>query len=263
MSKGNEKGTGAGSPPPGSKYLQAAEELLTLTEPERRRRLAIVHGANCHVQDEVVALLSIRSWREGWGDTDVYGGVLLQRLAKHVRAHIRQNPGWEQRAGGLNAATDDFCGDIVNALFGNEAHQRHAGNAFGDYVWKRCLDCADKLYAKKRDAGESLDVEGVEAEAHEGERDDLPAGQKSPEDLLIEIERIWREEKLLNQIQNIAQTELPEKERIAFGFRFYGELRVFSKDRDKITVAKLMCVPERTAWHYINSAVRIIKEKLK
>ena len=131
-------------------YSKILEDFLLLEESERKHRLTIGLGKENFIPDEVVATLMLSSWREAWSDGDVYAQHLILRLTRHVRAHVGKNPGWHNRGGGFEATTEEFCGDILELMIKDKAQPCHAEVAFGNYVKKRCLDCADKLYAKKR-----------------------------------------------------------------------------------------------------------------
>ena len=250
-------------------YSKILENVLLLTESERKRCLAIELGQENFIPDEVVATLMLSSWRESWPDADVYAQHLIQRLTRHVRAHVGKNPGWQDRGGGFKATTEDFCGDILELMIKDKDRPCHVEVAFGNYVKKRCLDCADKLYAKKRSAGISLDVDGVKAEveANQCDRSDLSADSPlSPEDYVIQIEE-YVEELLadkfkLKLVEEVVQLYLPDNERMAFTFHYYGKLKVFSKKPEIMTVAKIMGVRESSVRHYLTSARRIIKERL-
>jgi len=250
-------------------YSKILEDFLLLTESERKHRLTIGLGKEKFIPDEVVATLMLSSWREAWPDADVYAQHLILRLTRHVRAHVGKNPGWHNRGGGFETTTEEFCGDILELMIKDKAQPCHAEVAFGNYVKKRCLDCADKLYAKKKSAGKSFDIGGVKAEVEENQidRPDLLTNSPvSPEDELIQIgefiEELLTDQINLKRIEEIVQLHLPEKERMAFTFRYYADLKVHSKKTEVITVAKMMGVKERSARQYLASALQIIKERL-
>lgn len=250
-------------------YSKILEDFLLLTESERKRRLVITLGEKNFIPDEVVATLMLLSWREAWPDADTYAQHLIFRLTRHVQAHVRKNSGWQLRGGGFETTTEEFCGDILELMIKDKAQPCHAEVAFGNYVKKRCLDCADKLYAKKKSAGKSFDIDGVKAEveANQRNRPDLFTNSPvTPEDELIKIEeyveKLLADSQNLIRIEEVVQLHLSDKERMAFTFHFYGKLKVFSKKTEAITVAKLMGVKERSARQHLASAIQIIKERL-
>lgn len=250
-------------------HSKILENILLLTESERKRRLAIELGQENFIPDEVVATLMLTSWRENWSDAGDYAQYLIQRLTRHVRAHVRKNPGWHDRGGGFNATTEDFCQDILESMIVDKAQPCHAEEAFGNYVKKRCLDCADKLYAKKKSAGKSLDVNGVKAEveANQCDRSDFSAvTPQSPEDYVLEIEEYVEElladKQNMKRIEEVVQLYLPDNERMAFTFHYYGKLKAFSKKPEVMTVSKIMGVGESSVRHYLTNARKILKERL-
>jgi len=250
-------------------YSKILDEILLLTESERKSRLNIELGQEDFIPDEVVATLMLSSWREKWPDADVYTQHLIRRLTRHVRAHVRKNPGWYDRGGGFDVTTEDFCYYILELMIEDKVRPCHAEEAFGNYVWKKCLDCADKLYAKKRSAGSSLDVDGVKAEveANQCDHSDLSADVPlSPEESLIQIEEYIEEfladKQKLGRIEEVVQLYLPDNERMAFTFHYYGKLKLFSKKPEVMTVSKMMGVSERSVRQYLANARRIIKERL-
>ena len=250
-------------------YSKILEDFLLLTESERKNRLVNELGQENFVPDEVVATLMLSSSREKWPDVDVYAQHLIRRLNRHVRAHVRKNPGWHNRGGGVHATTEDFCADIFELIFKDKAQPCHAEQAFGNYVWKKCIDCADKLYTKIRKAEKSFDIDGVKAEVevNQSKRPDLFANTStSPEDYFIEIEDFIEEslaiKEELERIEEVVQLYLTDNERMAFTLHYYEKLRVFSKKADVVTVSKIMGVGESSVRHYLTSARKIIKERL-
>jgi DNA-directed RNA polymerase specialized sigma24 family protein len=240
-------------------------EVRGLSGPARAKRLAIRHGKSGHIDDEVVVTLALEAWRSGdAAEANSYASALLRRVTEHVRAHVRKNPGWPRLGGGEKTTQDDFCQEVVIDILGDDAHPCHAEVAFGNYVYRRCLDQAGKLYAKKNSAGESLDDDLVEAAGQDRDPADLPAESKSPEQLLIEFQDAWARQEKLEEIRIMLQGDLlPELAKNAFTYRFYGGLKIASKKQGEVTVTSLMGVTEKTATKYINQAIQIIKQRLE
>lgn len=217
----------------------------------RDERLAIPFGRAGHVDDEVVATLLLDAWRNGSADCGLFAAALLHRITKHVRAHVRKNPGWPSLGGGAGATADDFCQDIVLAILDDPNKPCHAEVAFGNYVWKRCLDQAAKLFAKKRSAGQSLD--------HVETREEFATD--NTEDQLIELETEIERKQLDENIRHIIQ-DLPELPRTAITYRYICAMKIESKDPEEVTVSRLLGVTEKTATKYINQAIGIIRQRL-
>jgi len=119
-----------------------------LKRADRAKRLAIALGKPGYIDDEVVVTLLLGSWRAGEdSDAATFAGALTGRVLKQVRAHIRKNPGWLLRGGGSTVA-EDLCQSIILAILQDKAKPCHAEQAFGNFVYRRCLDEAGKLYAK-------------------------------------------------------------------------------------------------------------------
>jgi RNA polymerase sigma factor (sigma-70 family) len=262
----------SGGPPSGpwsqpSPRKEQVEEVAGLDPEARRARLMIGHGVQGHIDDEVVVTLLLQAWKSGSSDAEGYATELLRRVLKQVKAHVAKNKSWQLRGGGSKAVVDDFCQEIVESILTDKASPCHAERAFGNYVYRRCLDEAAKFYAKKRSAGQSFDDSGmVEAEALHSDAVDLPAHAMSPEEQLEQefeaLERQLTEEVQLERIREIVQLEMPEKPQLAFTFRFYGELPIESKDPEEITVSRLMGCSEKSVSNYIRQAKKIILEKM-
>jgi hypothetical protein len=218
-------------------------------------------GENGHVADEVVVAAARRAHRESWRDERRYTQQLVQRVYRHVRAHVHKNPAWQQRGGGLQTTIDDCAGFVLEKLAAEKGDTCHAEHAFGDYVYKRCLDFADTLFAKKRAAGESHDDLGLKS----GGDDADSLAHASVEDELIAGELEAEDEAKVQRIQDLAQQDglLTDEERRAFVFKFLGGIQIHSKDKNKITVCKLMNRKERTVGLYLEHAIAKIKEQLK
>lgn len=260
--KSNRPPRGGWSQP--SPRAEMIAEVKTLDSSARPSRFEIGHGKPGHIDDEVVVTLLLDAWAAGQDrEADSVGVELLRRVKKHVRAHVRKNPGWPRLGGGHDATLDDFCQDTVIAILEDKAVPCHAEVAFGNYVYRRCLDAAGRLYAKKHSAGESFDDNEaeVEAQAQSGDPADPSAQSKSPEQVLIEIEEFLAEQQTLEQIRRIVQEDLPELPQLAFTFRYFGQLKIESK-KDPVTVTSLMGVTEKTATKYIHQAIEIIKQRL-
>jgi len=254
---------GAWSQP--SPRAEMATELKSLDAAARSKRFTVQYGKPDHVDDEVIVTLMLEAWSANQGlEADTYAAELLRRVTKHVKAHTRKNPGWQQLGGGAEEVAADFCEEVVLSILEDQTVPCHAEIAFGDYVYKRCLDQAGKLYAKKRSAGRSLDDEenDVEVIAQASDTVDLLAVPKSPEQILVEIEEFLAERDTLEKVRLIVQQHMPELPQLAFTFRFFGGRKIESKKPDEVTVTHLMGVTEKTATKYINQAIKIIKQRL-
>ena len=261
--KNNGAPPGAWShPSPRAEVLLEAKGLDRAT---RVQRFAIRHGKPDHIDDEVIVTLMLHAWRAGTRDADTYASEVLRRVTKQVRAHVRKNPGWQLPGGGAKSAIDDFCQATVMAILEDKAVPCHAEQAFGNYVYRRCLDEAGKLYAKKHSAGKSLDEQDgdVEAAVQDGDPVDSPAVPKSPEQVLIELEEFLADEDMLETIRRIVQDDLPELPQLAFTFRYFGNMKIESKKAGAVTVTSLMGVTEKTVTKYINQAIDTIKQRLE
>jgi DNA-directed RNA polymerase specialized sigma24 family protein len=240
-------------------------DVQALAPADRAKRLAIEHGKPGHIEDEALVTLVLDARAaSNVQDENTYAMALLHRVTKHVRAHVRKNPGWALLGGGSKSIEEDFCQNTVISILLEKDVPCHAEERFGQYVHRRCLDAAGKLYAKKHSAGSSLDDidEDVDAQAQAGEPAELSAVSKSPEELLIELEEYKKQEDMLEQIRLIVQEHLPERPQIAFTFRYFGEMKIESK-KDEVTVTMLMGVTEKTVTKYINQAIKIIRERLE
>jgi len=239
-------------------------EVEALDAASRAQRFLIGPGKPGHIDDEVIVTAMLTAWRSGSGDENTYASEVLRRVTKQVRAHVRKNPGWQNLGGGSATATDDFCQSIVLNMLQDSTVPCHAEQAFGNFVYRRCLDEAGKLYAKKHSAGVSLDIDGedVEPATQEADPEDLPAAQKSPEQILLEMEEYLADCRALDEIRRIVQDDLPENLKLAFTFRYFGNMKIESKKSDEVTVTSLMGVTEKTATKYINQAIEIIKQRL-
>lgn len=240
-------------------------EVKSLNSAARLQRFCIRHGKPEHIDDEVIVTLLLDAWVAGHErEADTFASELLRRVTKQVKAHVRKNPGWQRLGGGADTAIDDFCNEIVLSMLEDKTMPCHGEVAFGNYVYRRCLDEAGKLYAKKHSAGTSLDDEddGGETVAQASDPADSPAAPKSPEQVLIEIEDYLAEQNTLENIRRIVQNDLPERPRLAFTFRFFGHMKIESKKKEEVTITHLMGVTEKTATKYINQAIEIIKQRL-
>ena len=237
-------------------------EVTALDTVERTKRLAVAFGKQGHIDDEVVVTLLLSAWRAARdGEADSYAGVVVKRILKQVRAHARKNPGWLLHGGG-QTVIDDLCQSIAMAILQDKSQPCHAEQAFGNFVYRRCLDEAGKLYAKKHSAGQSLDEEAIEATAQDGEPVDSSAMDRSPEELLVSLEEQFKEIVQLEQIRLILQNELPELQKIAFTFRYYGPMKIKST-KNEATVTSLMGISETTAGKYIEQATQHIISRLQ
>lgn len=259
-SEAPKRGTWTQSPP----RDQMVSDVKALAPADRAKRLSIAFSKSNHIDDEAVVTLALDAWHMGDEQgAKTFCAELLRRVIKQVKAHIRKNPGWAIRGGGAESAVDDFCQDTVVAILADEKVPSHSELRFGQYVYRRCLDAAAKLYAKKHSAGSSLDDadEGeLEAKAQESDPAEPSAESKSPEEFLIEIEDYLRQEENLETVRAILQQYVPELPQIAFTFRFYAGLKIESKD--SVDITQLMGLNEKTVTKYINQAIDIIKQRL-
>lgn len=263
MMKNKSASRGAWSQP--SPRAEMVAELKSLDPTARALRFALRHGKPGHIDDEVIVTLMLDAWVAGpEREANTYASELLRRVTQQVKAHVRKNPGWQRLGGGADTAIDDFCQETVLSILGGKTVPCHAEVAFGNYVYRRCLDEAGKLYAKKHSAGMSLDDEnvGVEAIAQASDPVDTPAAPKSPDQVLIDIEEFLADQITLEKIRRVVQDDMPEQPRLAFTFRFFGAMKIESNKKDEVTVTRLMGVTEKTATKYINQAIEIIKQRL-
>lgn len=241
-----------------SPRAEMAAEIKSMDHATRSMRFAIRYDKPGHIDDEVIVTLMLDAWVSGRErESHTYASELLRRVTRQVRAHVRKNPGWQRLGGGADSAIDDFCQEVVLSILQDKTVTCHAEVAFGNYVYRRCLDEAGKLYAKKHSAGKSLDDEDdVEAIAQASD----PVN--SPEQVLIEIEEFLIDQDKLEKIRCIVQEDMPELPQLAFTYRFFGNLKFESKNKEEVTVTRLMGVTEKTATKYINQAIEIIKRRL-
>ncbi len=263
----NNKGAPRGAWSQPSPRAEMVAAIKALDQTARLQRFATPHGETGHIDDEVVVTLLLDAWTSGSDrEAETYSSELLRRVTLHVRAHVRKNPGWQRLGGGAGTAIEDFCQETVVAILRDQTVPCHAEIAFGNFVYRRCLDQAGKLYAKKHSAGQSLNEEDdqVDADADTPTLDsvDLSATHKSPEQLLIEVEELLADKETVEEIRRIVQTDLPERAKLAFTYRFFGSMKIESKKPDEVTVTKLLGVTEKTATKYINEAITIIKQRL-
>lgn len=254
----NSTGSGAGE---SGNHDNEVRDFLKLAAAERYAAIARGFAKKGYVVDEVIVAVARRAHRERWPDERRYTQQLLQRVYRHVRGHVRKNPGWQQRGGGFETTVNDCAGFVLVKLAAEKGETCHAERAFGDYVYKRCLDFADTLFAKKSGAGEP------KSELHsEPEGDDADSSaHASAEDELIARETAAENEAKLERVRNLAQQEgfLTDLERSAFVFGVLGDIQISSQDKTKITVCRLINRKERSVRLYIESATAKIKEALK
>ena len=241
--------------------------IRSLDSAARVRRLAVAYENNGYIDDEVVVTLLLDARAEGrTTDENTYASVLLRRVTKHVKAHVRKNLEWQRLGGGTEAVADDFCSEIIVNILKDTTVPCHAEVAFGSYVSRRCLDQYGKLSAKKHSARQAL----VGDEPDEGD-DDAPGGSSdsaaashSPEQALIAVQEFRATQETLNRIRRILQEEsFPEKPGQAFAYRYLGDgLKIESTNQGEVTVTSLMKVTEKTATKYINTAIEIIGQRL-
>lgn len=260
--KGNGAPGGAVDPP--STRAAMLEQVKALRGAARSARLTIRYGKPGHIDDEVVVTLALAARRaEDVPAESEFASALLRRIAIQVKAHVGKNVSWQRLGGGKDEAIADFTQAIALLILEDPKQPCHAEVAFGDYVYKKSLDQAAKLFAKKHSAGQTLD-EDAEADAQERDLDVAPAGYPSPEEFLIALQEQQQEEDLLRRIREIVQSdEMPEKAQIAFTFRFYGQMPIDTKKDNVITIVKLMGVKEKTVTKYINEAIALIRKRLE
>ena len=239
-------------------------EVRALHGADRSARLAIRHGKPGHIDDEVVVTLALAARRVGDVPAEnEFASAMLQRIAIQVKAHVGKNVSWQRLGGGKEAAVADFTQAIALLILADPNQPCHAEVAFGDYVYKKSLDQAAKLFAKKHSAGQTLD-DDAEADAQEGDLDVAPAGYLSPEEFLQTLQEEQQDEDLLCHIREIVQSdELPEKANLAFTLRYYGQLPIDSKKAEVVTIVTLMGVTEKTVTKYINEAITLIRKGLE
>ena len=144
----NEPPDGLWSHPPARAAM--LDEVRALSPGDRAGRLSIGLGKHGYVDDEVVVTLLLAAWRAGEdNDADTYAGALTKRVLKQVRAHARKNPAW-QLLGGGSTVIDDLCQSIVVAILQDKARPCHGEQAFGNYVYRRCLDEASHSMTKSQ-----------------------------------------------------------------------------------------------------------------
>jgi DNA-directed RNA polymerase specialized sigma24 family protein len=260
--KRNGAPPGAGKQP--SDRAQMLREVEELQGAGRAARLLVRHGKSDHIDDEVVVTLALNARRRGdVAAENEFSSAMLRRIAIHVKAHVGRNPSWQQLGGGKDAAVADFTQSIALLILKDPKQPCHAEVAFGDYVYKKTLDEAGKLFAKKHSAGQTLDGDG-EADAQDGDIDVAPAGYPSPEDLLQTLQEEQQKKDVLRRIRDMVQSgEMPEKAKVAFTFRYYGQLPIDSKKDGVVTIVKLMGVTEKTVTKYINEAIALIRKGLE
>lgn len=242
---------------------QMVLDIKALDSPHRTKRLTLEFDKQNHIDDEVVVTLMLDARATGnEQDENTFAAELLRRVKKHVRAHVRKNPGWALRGGGSDVAIDDFCQDTVITILLDTTVPCHAEERFGQYVHRRCLDAAGKLYAKKHSAGSSLDdvEDDVDAQAQESDPVEPSADSKSPEEFLIEIEEFLKQEETLEKIRLIVEEHVPELPQVAFTLRFFGGMKIESH-KDPVCITKIMGLNEKTVTKYINQAIEIIKQR--
>lgn len=237
------------------------EQVKALRGAARSARLAIRYGKPGHIDDEVIVTLALAARRAGDVPAEnEFASAMLRRIAIQVKAHVGKNASWQRLGGGIDEVIADFTQAIALQILEDSKQPCHAEVAFGDYVYKKSLDQAAKLFAKKHSAGQALDEE---AEAQDGDLDVAPAGYPSPEDFMLALQQEQQVEHFLNRIREIVQSdEMPEKPKIAFTYRFYGQMPIDSKKGNVITIVKLMGVTEKTATKYINEAITLIRTRL-
>ena len=180
-----KRGNWTQSPPRDKMVL----DVQALDPAARSTRLSIRFGKPDHIDDEALVTLMLDARAaSNVQDENSYAAELLDRVTKHVRTQVRKNRSWSLLGGGAKSTEEDFCQDIVLAILSDDDVPCHAEERFGQYVHRRCLDAAGKLYAKKHSAGSSLDdaIGDVDAQAQEGEPAEPSAGSKSPDEFLIE-----------------------------------------------------------------------------
>lgn len=263
MTNSRPPGRGWDQPSPRAEMLAA---ICSLDSAARVDRLAVAYQKDGYIDDEVVVTLLLDARAEGrTTDENTYASVLLRRVTKHVKAHVRKNLEWQRLGGGIEAVADDFCSEIIVNILKDTKVPCHAEVAFGNYVSRRCLDQYGKLSAKKNSARQAL----VGDKPDEGD-DDAPAGSSdsaaashSPEQALIAMQELRANQETFRNVRRILQDEsFPEKAGQAFAYRYLDDLKIESKDESEVTVTSLMKVTEKTATKYINTAIEIIRQRL-
>lgn len=188
----------------------------------------------------------------------------MRRIYRHVRGHVQKNAGWRNLKGGAENTVDEFAQFAATKLAAETAPICHAEDAFGDYIYKRCIDAARELfYAKKHLAAESLDEDHVT----ESEADDAgSAANASVLDELIAREDEHERDAMLAKIMEFLWDDdgfLTDKERAVITYRYLGGIPMDSDDPAALTVCKLIGCKPRSARNYQASAIKKIKERMK
>lgn len=233
-----------------------------MTPEDRASAMKIDFTKPGHIADEVIVTAARMAQRESWPDRRNYQAALNDRLYRHVRAHVLNNPGWQSRGGGEDATSKDCAQYVLLKLIEDEDSIIHAEVAFGDFVYKRSLDFADTLYTKKN-SGEQLVTDESDFNEFEAYEPDSSPSASVLEQLLAREDEEARQRKL-DRIRELVNEEglLTEKERMAFTFHYFGGIQAYSKDPTKVSVSKLMNLGESSVRKYLKRAEDKIKEKL-
>jgi DNA-directed RNA polymerase specialized sigma24 family protein len=250
--------------PQGYRHQAAADRFFALAPQARYDKMAVPLGNPNHLEDEIVVTAARRAEAEGWPDRRKYSQELLRRIYIHVTGHVKKNAGWRKLKGGVDAAIDDFSQFAAEKLAAETAPLCHAEVAFGDYIYKRCIDAARELFfAKKNLAAESIDEDRVT----ESEADDANSAANASvlEELIAREDEHERDALLAKVLECLWDEEgfLTDKERMVLTYRYLGGLPVDSNDTSELTVCKLMGCKARSVRNYQASAIEKIKERLK
>lgn len=248
----------------GYRHQAAVDRFFALSAQARYDKMAVPLGHPDYLEDEVVVTAARRAEAERWPDRRKYSQELMRRIYSHVTGHVNKNAGWRKLKGGVDATIDDFSQFAAEKLAAETAPLCHAEVAFGDYIYKRCIDAARELFfAKKNLAAESLDEDKVA----KSEADDAnSAANASVLDELIAREEEREQDSMLAKVLECLWEEegfLTDKERMALTYRYLGSLPVDSDDPNDLTVCKLMGCKARSVRNYQASATKKIKERMK
>ena len=248
-----------------NRHAAGVQRFLDMPLEMRYAAMGIGPWTTGHIADEVMFAVARRAEAEKWPDKRKYSQEFIQRVYRHVEAHVKTNLAWQRHGGGLDATSDDCAQYVMTKLATVPADADHAEVAFGDIVYKRSLDFADTLfgdYQKKRVANDPEEDEyGGLSDTSNADKDP----DTSPEELDERYERESHEDHNLDRIYALIQEEgfLTDHERIAFTYHWIGRIQIHSKNADKLTVCKLMDRSDKSVRIYIDSAMAKIKERLQ
>ena len=101
-----------------------------MPQDKRYATMTIGSRATGHIADEVIFAVARRAEAEKWSDKRKYSQELIQRVYRHVEAHVKKNPAWQRHGGGLDATSDDCAQYVVTKLVTVRVDADHAEVAF-------------------------------------------------------------------------------------------------------------------------------------